>query len=49
MIYPRMEHIFMILYENSVVKFWPGLDSGELKGGSEGWGRGVIFCIWVGL
>ena len=39
MIYPRMDQIFMILYENSVVKFWPGLDPGELKGGQ----GGVIF------
>ena len=37
-IYHRMDYIVFILFDISGVKFWPGLDSGELKGGQ-----------WVGV
>ena len=33
-----MDYIVFILFDISGVKFWPGLDSGELKGGQ-----------WVGV
>ena len=42
MVYPRMDQIFMILYENSVVKFWPFYNFKELKGGQRGEGGSFL-------